>query len=481
MYKIKGTDSLYINDEFFIVDNGTGKTLLEDVTFLENGKVEIVIYKHRMVLELESLYYIAKTNMYIEHEKIYKNLNLFYFVTRKRKNMDVTITKHIALLTTPITINHHGTIYRIISTNTRYAIAMNGVVLDIATNSLKYSRGVAEGYPTVSLLRYDGETSARLLHRLKAIAWVPNDDWNNKVIVNHKDGDKTNHTITNLEWCTYEYNNRHATEIGLRTDNRFIKIRNIETEEILEFPSITLATEYMKRSRINIQHTNPIGTGKILITPKGKFELKYKDDTSPWMSESNRGSIIIGAQKTRMLIALDSGVYICNTIDDIKTFIADNPKYSIDISPNSDFIVVAEKLKRNNKELAIDIISLQNNKDLTYICLDNTNDEITPAKTRKEIMDITGGTKSAIQKSIITNGAYIVNTKWRIKYDDGKPFAPLANIANKRVAVQATGATDTIKFSSNREASYFFKVDKKTIVTAIKNKTLIRGYLISYA
>lgn len=51
------------------------------------------------------------------------------------------------------------------------------------------------------------------IHRLVAMAFIPNPD--NLPEVNHKDGNKLNNCITNLEWCTGQDNIRHAWNNGL--------------------------------------------------------------------------------------------------------------------------------------------------------------------------------------------------------------------------------------------------------------------------
>lgn len=53
------------------------------------------------------------------------------------------------------------------------------------------------------------------IHRLVAIHFIPN--VNNKLYVNHKDGNKYNNKIDNLEWCSAKENTQHAYKNGLIT------------------------------------------------------------------------------------------------------------------------------------------------------------------------------------------------------------------------------------------------------------------------
>lgn len=64
------------------------------------------------------------------------------------------------------------------------------------------------GYLMVDL-RYQNTRKTMQVHRLVAIAFIPNPD--NLPEVNHKDEDKTNNRVENLEWCTTEYNCNYGT------------------------------------------------------------------------------------------------------------------------------------------------------------------------------------------------------------------------------------------------------------------------------
>lgn len=60
------------------------------------------------------------------------------------------------------------------------------------------------------------------VHRVIAKTFIPNPD--NLTCVNHKDGNKLNNSVDNLEWCTHSENTLHSFRTGLQTTNRWGKV-----------------------------------------------------------------------------------------------------------------------------------------------------------------------------------------------------------------------------------------------------------------
>lgn len=73
---------------------------------------------------------------------------------------------------------------------------------------LRALRKDKDGYIIVDLLKENKSTTYKV-HRLVAQAFLPNPDALPEV--NHKDEDKTNNTVDNLEWCDRSYNINYGT------------------------------------------------------------------------------------------------------------------------------------------------------------------------------------------------------------------------------------------------------------------------------
>lgn len=79
-----------------------------------------------------------------------------------------------------------------------YLISTSGKVFSMKTSKIiKYDK-TAKGYPRVELW-HNNQRKRVCIHRLVADTFIPNPE--NKTQINHKDGNKNNYSIENLEWC----------------------------------------------------------------------------------------------------------------------------------------------------------------------------------------------------------------------------------------------------------------------------------------
>ena len=94
----------------------------------------------------------------------------------------------------------------------KYKISNWGRLKSYAQNKTgKISCGSPQkkGYLAVTLYDNKGNRQTYKIHRLVAEAFIPNP--NNYPQVNHKDENKNNNHVSNLEWCTNEYNYHYGT------------------------------------------------------------------------------------------------------------------------------------------------------------------------------------------------------------------------------------------------------------------------------
>jgi hypothetical protein len=98
-----------------------------------------------------------------------------------------------------------------------YLISPDGIInrLEIITSKgvLLKSRtliGSSDKKKVYRTISFDGKKRF-LIHRLVAEHFLPNP--NHFPVVNHKDGNKLNNNVKNLEWCSHQQNNFHARHI----------------------------------------------------------------------------------------------------------------------------------------------------------------------------------------------------------------------------------------------------------------------------
>ena len=95
-----------------------------------------------------------------------------------------------------------------------FAITEDGQIWSKRSNKF-FKLRLSNGYLTTctKIGGRSGKSVALTAHRLVAKAYIPNPD--NKPQVNHKDGNKQNNHVSNLEWCTAKENVQHAYDTGL--------------------------------------------------------------------------------------------------------------------------------------------------------------------------------------------------------------------------------------------------------------------------
>ena len=127
-----------------------------------------------------------------------------------------------------------------------------------------------DGYISYDLA-FNGTRINMYAHRLVASYFIPNP--NNLPIVNHKDGNKQNNSVENLEWATYSENNFHAYRTGLKPqtngiDQRMQYKEDLENEIWKQYEDTTYYIS--NKGRIKNIKTNNLLKGK--VTSRGYIE-----------------------------------------------------------------------------------------------------------------------------------------------------------------------------------------------------------------
>lgn len=129
------------------------------------------------------------------------------------------------------------------------------------------------GYLTVAV-KVNDKFISKKVHRLVAQAFIPNPDGLPEI--NHKDNNPLNNGVSNLEWCTHEYNMAYKEKYGKTAKESAPKLPvyavNLKTQEILWF-----------ESRMEAGRVLGFCQGHISMVIKGK----YKQTNGYWFTNAD--------------------------------------------------------------------------------------------------------------------------------------------------------------------------------------------------
>ena len=134
------------------------------------------------------------------------------------------------------------------------------------------------GYRFIPLTK-NGVTKNFYIHRLVAEHFIPNPE--NKSTVNHKDGNKNNNCVDNLEWATQSENSQHGFDTGLNKQKSGAE--NKSSKAVIQY---SLSGDFIREYVSMTEAGNTIGcaASNIGACCRGKYKQvkgfiwKYKNE-----------------------------------------------------------------------------------------------------------------------------------------------------------------------------------------------------------
>ena len=185
-----------------------------------------------------------------------------------------------------------------------YEISNLGRLRNKKTNHFRAFRDNGNGYMTVKI-SINKTAKSFYVHRLVAHAFI---EKNNllQTEVNHKDGNKKNNCVSNLEWCTSSENKKHAVKLGLKPTTE--KMRQNSKLQLKK-----LTKEQIEKGRAKTKQIIKIKNQKGLIRweSRNQFSPLYCIELNKVFLCSSRVEEKIGIKKRTIQKAMSAGYKTC--------------------------------------------------------------------------------------------------------------------------------------------------------------------------
>ena len=150
----------------------------------------------------------------------------------------------------------------------RYTISNLGIVRSLLTGKVMKPYITKFGYARINLrIAHSRDYKSYLVHRLVASAFLENK--NDFKEINHKDCNRCNNRVDNLEWCDrfynikYSFTHGNASNKGLRNPNAKLNLDDIEAIKSLSKTNRFYGTQIAKMFNVSASTINKILNGEI--------------------------------------------------------------------------------------------------------------------------------------------------------------------------------------------------------------------------
>ncbi|MDQ6990770.1 MAG: HNH endonuclease [Mariprofundaceae bacterium] len=430
----------------------------------------VTLYEHKEYVSADWLYWLAYFNL--ELTKPYQHHIFNFRFIRKNPKYDrhpVNSEIMVVYFETPVYTDATKE-FRLIPRFPRYSVKRDGTLYYLPkekTYNVKPTYLEGEPYYPTHTIR--GSNAARRIHVLVASAWVDNPDPSKLLIVDHIDGDKSNCNSSNLRWVDFTGNNNAKIDQGLSKQAIAVKVRNMDTNEVSEYPSIRRACSFIGRSAIDTV-ADPLTNGRVWITSTGKYEILPVVGFTEWSYIDKSPTMTRNQKVTITITHPDRSTIVLTSLEDFTNKIFNGRK-------SADRIDTAIEITRNRfPDSAIEVTRYD--VSASYLALNMSTGKEYIRETRVELGKLTKVPKSSLGKSIRANGCVSYNG-WAFKENDGYEWSD--DIKKSRgTCIKVLDNLGKVKeFDSLRQAATYVGVDRKTLVKASKMCTLLKDrYLI---
>lgn len=361
--------------------------------------------------------------------------------------------------------------FRYVPSFPRYAIDVNCNIIDTLENKVITERHEQDGYVQVYIHTPDRCVNKHIrVHRLLALAWLPNIDFINRPIINHIDGNRSNNTLKNLEWCSYSENSKHALLTGLNNQSVKMKSRDAVTGTVEIYNSVSELTFKLGLSKGYSSKSFLERTPGFLFNKR--YEIKRADDETAWYYEMHTYESEKVGRRFFDIKVLNKETGDLEIFSKVRDFYK---AYGIWGANSLDEAITIFKDRYRNH----DINYQRNTLNGPYQVHDLKGMAVTVVKTLEEVAELTGRGKNEIKSDLRRKLKFIYSEQWiiatGIEAIDKTIYRNKPVPYSKILVTKNSDGTVTVA-RSIKDASRLTGIMPATIDLKIKNGGSVKGF-----